>query len=345
MKVLMLTVGPRSRASARYRAFMYIPHLSSSGHDVSVLTPAKKPSNPVSRLFSRYLEERNILYSAKSSEIIFIQKRLFREAFIAKLKAVCNKMIFDFDDIVHSTHDNHWSKSTNTKMRKRFEFTCRSASLVIAGNSYLYNTASKFNTNIKILPTTVDTQKYPIKKHHNSKNITIGWIGQPNNFDALQEISSVFSKIHSTYPSTNLLIISKGIPDLPDITINSIDWSENTETNSLQNIDIGIMPMSNNEWSKGKCGLKAIQYMAAGIPVVCSKIGANIEIVRDNTDGFLVSNKNEWFLKLEKLITDAELREELGKSGRKRTQQHYDIHITSNHLTSWFHELNNCKNI
>ncbi len=339
MNILILTVGPRTRASARYRAFMYIPYLSSSGFNVSVLTPATKPSNPIHRLFSRYQEERNILNTARNSDIIFIQKRLFRKKFIQKLKKKCGILIYDFDDIIHKTHDNHWSKSTEKKIRRRFETICKASSLIIAGNSYLSTIASQFNNNIKILPTVVDASKYIQKQHFDSKNINIGWIGQPNNFDALEEISSVFTKIHLSHPEANLLIISKGTPDLLGISIYSSDWSEDTEVDSLQKVDIGIMPMSNNEWSKGKCGLKAIQYMAAGIPVVCSKIGANIDIVRDNIDGYLVSNDDEWYFQLEKLISDIELRKKLGNSGRDRVQSLFCISSSSKLLINWLREV------
>jgi len=337
-KILLLTVGPRERASARYRALQYIPTLNHIGYITSVITPITKPSASIKRLLSRRTEENNILSAAKTSDIVFIQKRLFRVNFIKKLLTSGILLIFDFDDIIHTTHDDHWSALTKKRIEKRFQSICSLSNLVIAGNYYLSEIAKQHSDNVIIIPTVVEFKRYSEKKHYKKDNIVLGWIGQPNNYNLIEEIFPVLHKISMKHKEVKLLIISKGNIHTNSIHIEQIEWQEDKETDDLLKIDIGIMPMTDNEWSKGKCALKAIQYMASGIPTVCSDVGENRNVVRNGIDGFLVKSEHDWITALETLITSEATRNRMGKSGRKRIQEHYSLEKTAPILASWINQ-------
>jgi glycosyltransferase involved in cell wall biosynthesis len=154
----------------------------------------------------------------------------------------------------------------------------------------------------------------------------------------LESLHPILSKISKEYSNVKILIISRGMPNLPDVKLETREWSEEKETDDLLSIDIGLMPMANDDWSKGKCALKAIQYMAAGIPVVCADVGANREVVRHAIDGFRSSTDIEWKTYLERLINDSKLRATMGKSGRKRIKQYYNLENESRTLATWLHE-------
>lgn len=201
------------------------------------------------------------------------------------------------------------------------------ANSVIAGNQYLANYASQFNSNITIIPTCVDTNKYnPIDKSYDKDRVVIGWSGSHTTIPHFELLLPVLEKIKQKF-GEKIDFLVMGDPDFnyPPLKIKGIAWSESTEVQSLSKIDIGIMPLPNDEWSKGKCGFKGIQYMALGIPTIMSPVGVNTEIIQDNENGFLADTEEEWLKKLIILIENPKLREEIGKLGRKTVVEKYSI--------------------
>lgn len=336
--ILFILAGTKQQASPRYRVIQYIPKLKKAGFSIEVHYPTKKQKG-IMRAFSSFIENRNIIQKSINHDIVFIQKRLFNKSLVKKLKENGAKLVFDFDDSILASQQE---KSFTTRKRtiKRFKSICKHADLIIAGNKHLAQQTIEPTGTVRVLPTVVNIDRYlPQEQPHIDNSIIIGWIGQPVNHEYIIEIEPALRQLAEKYPNLMLHVISRGKFTINGVNVKNIEWNEKDETQLLRQIDIGIMPIPDNEWSKGKCALKAIQYMAAGIPVVCSNIGANREVVRDKTDGYLVDTLSEWESALEILISNHELRYQMGTSGRTRVQKHYTLDTAAELMSKWLSEL------
>lgn len=207
---------------------------------------------------------------------------------------------------------------------------------VIAGNSFLQQEALRFNKDTYLLPTPVDTVKFNYR-HPNAlgRQIIIGWYGSPGNLPYLQKLEKVLEEIAQKYPQVVLKIISQKFLELPGIRVIHTYWREEEEVEEIGSFDIGLMPLGNDLWSRGKCGLKLLKYMALGIPVVATATEANRDIVADGIGGFLVSQPMEWLEKLSVLIENPILREQMGRAARKRAETSFSYQA----LNPLFHTL------
>ena len=233
-------------------------------------------------------------------------------------------MIFDFDDAVFVPYKSPSNGYLSyLKFPKKTGEICRLSAHVIAGNQYLANYAGKFNENVTIIPTTIDTDKYQVvEKNCESDVVTIGWSGSFSTVQHLDTIRNVFQEL-AKEEKFRLRIIGTPTYEISGVDIEAIQWKSETEVEDLEAIDIGVMPLPDEAWSKGKCGLKALQYMALGIPTVCSPVGVNTEIIEDGENGFIANGKDEWIEKLKKLLHSYKLRQELGLAGRKTVEESY----------------------
>jgi glycosyltransferase involved in cell wall biosynthesis len=307
------------------------PFLNSKTHEILY-----KKGNFFSKLyrFSRSLVKRFIhLFKIKDSDIVFI----YREAsligppvfewIIANI--LRKKIIFDFDDSIWLPSVSEANKAygflkSTSKTRKIISIS----SMVLAGNKYLAEYALKYNNNVVIIPTTIDTYEYikviPPDKNHNQ--IIIGWSGSITTLQHFEFALPVLRKIKNRY---NNQIKIKVIGDVnyknEELGIRGIGWRKETEIFELSTFDIGIMPLPNDEWAKGKCGLKGLQYMALEIATVMSPVGVNTEIISDGENGFLAGSEDEWFQKLSRLIESSCLRDKLGKAGRETVVEKYSV--------------------
>lgn len=234
-------------------------------------------------------------------------------------------MIFDFDDAVfHAYRSPSNGYLSYLKFPNKIGEICRLSAHVMAGNQYLADYALRFNSNVTIIPTTIDTEKYqPVEKAPNPEIVTIGWSGS---FSTIQHLDTIRDVLQELAREEKFVLRVIGTPDkyeLPGVEVESMKWRSETEVEDLGKIDIGIMPLPDDQWSKGKCGLKALQYMALGTPTVCSPVGVNSTIIRDGENGFLADAKEEWIEKLKKLIHSAGLRKKLGAAGRETVEEGY----------------------
>ncbi|PLX02167.1 MAG: glycosyl transferase family 1, partial [Marinilabiliales bacterium] len=262
------------------------------------------------------------LSRAGKYDIIFIQREAFFlgtaffEKRLSKKKA---KLIFDFDDSiwlsnVSSANKNLLWLKNQGKTAKIISY----ADLVIAGNNYLANYARQFATNVTVIPTTIDTHEYqPKHEKQNQKCICIGWSGSITTIEHFNLAIPFLKKIKEKYGNK---VCFKVIGDASfhneELDITGQSWNKTTEIGDLQGFDIGIMPLPDSEWAKGKCGLKGLQYMALEIPTLMAPVGVNTEIIEDGVNGFLPSGTDEWVEKLSLLIENDNLRQSIGKNGR-----------------------------
>jgi glycosyltransferase involved in cell wall biosynthesis len=247
------------------------------------------------------------------------------------------KIIYDFDDAIwipQISENNSWARFAKSfwKVKKN----CRWAYKVSVGNSYLYNYAIQYNKNVIINPTCVDTvNKHNTIKDQHTEKVIIGWTGSFSTLHYLNEIIGVLQELEKNY-SFDFIVIADQNPNLPLRSFKFIEWKEVTEMADLLTINIGIMPLDNNEISKGKSGFKLIQFLSLGIPVVASPIGVNTQIVDENVNGFLCQSKEEWVAALEKLLCDASLRQNMGLNGRKKIEENYSVVANKNNFLSLF---------
>jgi glycosyltransferase involved in cell wall biosynthesis len=233
-------------------------------------------------------------------------------------------MVFDFDDAVFVPYT---SPSNGYLSRLKFpgktRTICRLSSHVMAGNQYLAEYARQVNSNVTIVPTTIDTDKYlPESSKPESPAPVIGWSGS---FSTVQHLDTLRASLRRLAAREKFRLRIVGVSNyrLDGVESEAVPWCSRTEIEDLRIIDIGVMPLPDDDWSNGKCGLKALQYMALGIPTICSPVGVNSEIIQDGVNGFLAFTEDEWIEKLTALLHSVELRRRLGLAGRRTVEAKY----------------------
>jgi len=256
-------------------------------------------------------------------------------------KIFWKKIIYDFDDAIWMSDEFTESNLLKVlKWRQKVQQIIKSSWKISCGNQFLKNYASQFNKNSFLNPTTIDTlnlHKSPRSLNFDKKDkITIGWTGSHSTIKYLEIVHPILFSLSSKYKNVEFIIIANAKPTILLERLQFIEWSLLTEIEDLSKIDIGIMPLPNDDWSKGKCGFKLLQYMALGIPCIGSKVGANIEIVNDGINGFLCSTEEEWFVALEKLILDENLRSFIGSNGRSTIVDKYSVQSNEDNFLKFF---------
>lgn len=259
------------------------------------------------------------------------------------VKVFRKKIIFDFDDAIwlldvsEANNKLAWLKwSTKTQSIIKY------ASFVIGGNNYLVDFAKKINMNAYVIPTTIDVHYHNnnIAVADNKAVVTIGWTGSVTTNRHFEILIPVLKKIKLKYADkVEITIISNKKPSHLDLPIQFLKWTKESEIADLVRFDIGIMPLPEDDWSKGKCGFKGLQYMALEIPTIMSPVGVNTEIIHDGINGFLASSEDEWIQKLSKLIESKELREKTGLEGRKTVIEKYSVEANKQKYLDVFNKL------
>ncbi len=281
------------------------------------------------RLVGRSLARRRlVLKRVREYDVVYV----FREAALLGppiFESMIGKsgvpMVFDFDDSVFLSYlagaNRYFTylKLAPSKTRT----ACRLASHVIAGNSYLAEYAERYNQRVTVIPTTIDTLKYkPAGFRGSSDTPVVGWSGSHSTVAHLNTIRDALSLL-AQRERFRLQVIGTPNYEIPGVDVTSIAWRAESEVEELRKMDIGIMPLPDDPWCRGKCGLKALQYMALGIPTIVSPVGVNVEIIRDGENGFLASTDDEWVRKLSLLVNSPELRKRIGEAGRKTVEVRY----------------------
>lgn len=258
-------------------------------------------------------------------------------------KVLKRKIIYDFDDAIWLTDRQQESAILKlAKWRSKVRSICKWAYKVSCGNEYLCNYAAVFNKRVVYNPTTIDTENLhnrmsnPVS-HQASQRIRIGWTGSHSTLKYLGEIQPVLREILRNYPAVEFIVIADRPPSL-DVgsAVKFTPWNSETEIKDLLEFDIGIMPLPNDLWAKGKCGFKALQYMALELPAVASPVGVNLKIINHGVNGFLCNTPKEWEEALRALIEDSSLRKKMGMNGRKTVVENYSLRSNSANFLSLF---------
>ncbi|MGY4884324.1 MAG: glycosyltransferase family 4 protein [Nanobdellota archaeon] len=311
----IFTIKDKSDPASRYRGYLLSKELNRLGMS-SKVNPigSKKYFLNILNLFLKLFDSKDDLYYVQRLRNPLI-------SFLLKLHHIKGvKIIYDFDDAIF-IYDN---KEVN-KMIKL-------SNAVIVGNNYLANYTKKYNRNVYVIPTSIDLREIDnLRKDYslNNPKIILGWIGSQWTLKYLEEIREPLENIAKRYP-LELRIIGpensmEKLKNFKNINIKVIPWKLETEWKELSKVDIGIMPLPDDEWTKGKCALKLLQYMSLEIPAIGSYVGANKEAISNGKNGFLPKDKKEWEKYLELLIKDKKLRMKLGKAGRKTVEEKYSL--------------------
>lgn len=337
MRLLMLPRYNRLGASSRLRSLQFVPYFKRQGlqitlkplfEDAYVSNLYAKKSN-WAQILSAYLKRIWNMRLVFSHDVVHMEKELFPwlPAFFDLLfvpKRV--KLVIDFDDAIFHRYDEHKSALVRRVLGRKLDTLMKRADLVLAGNEYLAQRARLAGCRkVEIVPTVIDLERYPIRAEKTAnKCLTIGWIGSPATTEYLLTVSEAVKNIQRDYPVRFVAIGSR--PDqLSGTPFEAAVWTEDSEVESLQSFDIGIMPLLDTPWERGKCGYKLIQYMACGLPVIASPIGVNSQIVEPGVNGFLAQDMVEWEYAMRRLLENAEYRHRLGNSGREKSEKLYSV--------------------
>lgn len=309
--ILFISKGEHA-ASTRYRAIIYFDTLRKNGWRPVHLT--------VHGTFSRF----KLLHRAIQADVIVILRKTFSIPYLYLLCLCSKHIVFDFDDAIFCRSNG----SISLAHMRRFAQVARRCQQIWAGNEYLAEAALRYNAATTILPTSLEPQKYAINVTKPNDTLDLVWIGSGSTRRYLEPLLPLLEQRIDRFPFLRLKIVADF--DLPSEKLRTIaiPWSEKGESEALSSAHIGIAPMPDNSWTRGKCGLKVLQYMAAGLPVISSPVGVNRDIVEHEVTGFLAESPDEWQESIERLIRNPDLRLAMGKAGQKRITEHYSIDVT-----------------
>ena len=311
MKVLFLIQG-FTVAASRYRVLQYIPYLKSRGVETTV------------SLYPRTLKENFQFFKNLSRfDVVFLQRKRFNQPRLGLLRKRAKRIVYDFDDSVMYRNSKADDPISSTR-RRRFVQMIKNSNFVIAGNEFLRKEALLFNPNVEMIPTAIDQERYHSKDYpvHQEK-VILGWIGDHGSIHYLEKMRPVFERIGERYPHAELKIVCDTFFDCERMKVIKKNWTSEEEVADLQGFDIGLMPLVDDPWSWGKCGLKIIQYQGVGVPVVCTPVGVNRDLIQDGVNGYWAMTPEEWEKKLSLLIENFRLREQMGREGRRKVLESY----------------------
>ena len=239
--------------------------------------------------------------------------------------AFTRRRVFDVDDAIYVRKPRRLGEAPDESpwRKKKFAATCRWVDEVAAGNDVLAGVARASARAVTVLPTSIDTAAYQTTTATAADPPTVVWIGSPENLIYLEMIRPALARLTVRHPTLKMRVICSQFPLWPEINVESIAWSSASEAGSLAAAHIGVMPLTDDAWSRGKCAFKLLQYMAAGLPCVASPVGANTEAVIDGVNGFHARTVDDWERSLQSLIESPELRARFGANGRAHVESRY----------------------
>src|SRR5262245_29959921 len=341
---------PEEGAGCRFRVAQFIPYLRSVGIDVTLRSLfdadffhlVYKPGHylrKASAFASLSLRHLGTLYDAGSFDAILIYREIFPigPALIERLLARGDRrpVVFDFDDAIFLPNVSDANRPIlPLKSPGKVATIISHSDHVIAGNDYLANYARRFNDAVTVIPTCVDTTRFVPRPEAFSGNgsgaerdLIVGWIGSPTTASYVQGLSRVLQRVAARHRFVMRVSGPNEPLDIPGLITDQPPWMLDREVELFNTCDIGVYPLTDDEWARGKCGFKAIEFMACGVPVVASPVGVNREIIEDGVNGLLAAAEDEWVEKLERLLVDRELRRLLGQAGRRTIDERYSLRV------------------
>ena len=352
MRILCLTKYDRLGASSRLRFLQFIPFLRAHGFECEVrpifdnehikaaYSKKRRPIDAARALLGR----RRALRDIEQFDVVWLEGEIFPWSpwWLEKMfwpKSV--PLIVDYDDAIFHNYDMHKSWLVRRLLDSKIDRVMKSANCVVAGNAYLAARAESAGAkSIEIVPTVVNRNVYSVVPDRPKGPVTVGWIGSPSTWSAyLEPMLPIIEPLAKTR-GTRLLAVGAYVDNHRSLGyVDFEEWNEQSEVAQIQRMDIGIMPLVDSPWARGKCGYKLIQYMACGLPVVASPVGVNVEIVEHGVNGFLAEKGEDWRRALEILAENHEIRDRMGKAGREKFESNYSLQIQAPRVARIFQDL------
>jgi glycosyltransferase involved in cell wall biosynthesis len=304
------------KPSTKFRVRCYLPLLRGAGVQARVFPLSKRP-------LGRWLA----FFSLPRYDLVVIQKKLFSPWELRVIRRRARRLVYDFDDAVMFKGGEQVERE-HPPERKQFARMVQSCDWTLAGNVYLNDQARRFSERVSIQPTPVDTDHYiPCSEYPKDSRVIVGWLGSASTVSYLRPMTEVFSALTARCAQVEIKVVSDSVRDIKELQSQHKPWKEEEELHDLHSFAIGIMPLPDDPWTRGKCGFKLLQYQAVGLPVVCSPVGVNREIISDGVNGFFASTPEEWVEKLRCLVHSPELRRRMGQAGRERAVKQYSLAV------------------
>lgn len=344
MRVLLLSRYGRKGASSRLRFLQYLPYLTAAGIEmveaplldddyVGALYAGERRS--LTRVGLAYLKRVARLLAVRRYDLVWLEKELFPHlpaTFERMIACLGSRYVVDYDDAVFHNYDRHANKYFRWALAGKIDRVMNGSSLVVAGNRYLAARAQMAGARwVETLPTVVDLDRYPNVGAKKQNEFKLGWIGTPMTSSYLAYARSALVALTAD-KKTQVVAVGAGRNPIAGVDVEVRPWTEGEEVAEVQQFDVGIMPLPDGPWERGKCGYKLIQYMACAKPVVASAVGANIDIIQHGVNGFLAGSEAEWKEALETLRDNPKLREEMGRAGRRLVERQYCLSVTAPRL-------------
>jgi glycosyltransferase involved in cell wall biosynthesis len=316
--------------SVRHRVDVFVPALQQRGWTVERVAI---PRGLVARL--------RLFRSLRSAGVVVLVRKLFRPMQLRLLRRSSRRLIFDFDDAVLYRDSNREQRMSRLRERM-FRETVSACDRVLAGNGYLAKLAGEFGGTASVVPTCIDDERITPRLDAGPVvgRVVIGWIGSRSTLVYLETLRPVFKRLASRFPNAVVLkVVADDFPADMGLDVERKRWAEPDEADDLRSFDIGVMPLIDDLWTRGKCGFKLLQYMAAGAASVASPVGVNAEIIRSGDNGFLAGDEDEWLSALSGLIDDADLRRSMGLRGRESLRGRYTVRDWTEQYVSLIEEV------
>lgn len=312
---LVALVESEQHVCCRYRLAAFRQALADAGH---TLTFRRLPRG----WFGRVRLGRDLA----DADAVIVQRKLLPTWAVALLRSRVRRLVYDFDDAVWDRDSYSPKGHADPNRAARFRGTVRAADLVVAGNDYLAAEARKWTDpgRVVVIPTCVDAAKYPPPAAAGGA-IRLVWVGSSSTLRGLEQFAPTLSAIGRAVPGVRLKLICDRFLQIPGIAVDPCPWSEATEPAEIAAADVGIAWVPDDPWSRGKCGLKVLQYQAAGLPVVANPVGVQAVFVRPGETGFTAATTDEWVTAVRTLAADADLRRRLGAAGRNQVEAGYSV--------------------
>ena len=302
----------------RYRVLQYLPYLKEQGVDASV------------HFFQRKWADKSKFYRTLDQyDILYVHRKLFPPIEFRIIRKKVPKIIYDFDDAV-MYRSSGASSPHSLSRRMKFAYMMKRVDAVVAGNRFLESEVLPYNASVEVIPTSIDLSRYHLKEYSPEGDpVTLGWLGSGSTEKYIRSLLPTLERVSLKYPHIQLKIVSDRFPESSKMPLIRKRWSADEEEADLKSFDIGLMPLANDTWSKGKCGLKILQYFSVGVPAVCSPIGVNRDIVEDGVSGYWAENEEQWEDRILKMIRERGSWREMGLRGRERVEQGYSLTVNA----------------
>lgn len=352
VKAMMLSRYQRSGASSRLRLIQYAGPLESQGigsslepfFDESYLEGLYSGRSTLAPILAAYKRRTRQLLRAGNADLLWLEKEALPWLPWGVERSLLPRgvpLVVDYDDAVFHRYDMHRSTSVQWLLGGKLDKLMASASLVTVGNHYLADRARASGApRVEIIPTVVDLAAYTQRPWPSPEAVpTIGWIGTPSTWTEYMAPMMPVLEQAAGEAGARIVAVGAGLAAAAHPVLDNLPWTEDSEVTCIHAMDIGVMPLTDTPWARGKCGYKLIQYMACGIPVIASPVGINAEIVEHGVNGFLASSDADWVEALRTLLRDPVLRVQMGEAGRRKAEREYSLQVWGPRVAQMLREV------